>query len=98
MKRRVTSASALTLMMMLSGAALADHRNEEMADPTGVDSANEVSETATSDDGMLKDGAVVEEGGVDSANEVEVETPGDDAALDDEEVAPDSGVDAASQE
>ncbi|WP_157955195.1 hypothetical protein [Halomonas denitrificans] len=97
MKRITITASALTLVMMMSGAALAEQHEETMAEPTGVDSANQVSDGTAQDDGMLEDDTVVEEGGVDSANEVEVETP-DDASLDDDEVAPDSGVDAASQE
>ncbi|APE32363.1 hypothetical protein BOX17_16190 [Halomonas aestuarii] len=97
MTRNVILASALTLLLMMSGAALAEDHNEDMADPTGVDSANEVSEMASPDDALLRDGAVVEDGGVDSANEVDVESP-DDASLDEGEVAPDSGVDAASQE
>ncbi|QFU01824.1 hypothetical protein FIU83_09245 [Halomonas sp. THAF5a] len=97
MKRITLTASALTLAMMLSGAALAEHHEESMAEPTGVDSANQVSDGTAEGDGMLEDGSVVEEGGVDSANEVEAESP-DDASLDDGEVAPDSGVDSASQE
>lgn len=97
MKRIAFTASALTLAMMMSGAALAEHHEETMAEPTGVDSANQVTDGTAQQDGMLVDDAVVEDGGVDSANETDAETP-DDAELDDGEVAPDSGVDSASQE
>ncbi|WP_458526050.1 hypothetical protein [Onishia taeanensis] len=92
MKRIVTTASALTLTLMMSGAALAEHHEESMADPTGVDSANDVGEMTSHDDAKLEDGMIAEEGGVDSANETGQDS---DATLDDDELAEDSGVDSA---
>ncbi|WP_304526101.1 hypothetical protein [Halomonas sp. I5-271120] len=95
MKRIVTTASALTLMMMMSGAALAEHHEDKMADPTGVDSANEVSDMSSESDAKLEDGQIVKEGGNDSANDIEMKDS--DATLEDGEVAPDSGVDSANE-
>lgn len=93
MKRIATTASALTFMMMVSGAALAEHHEEAMADPTGVDSSNEVNEMSQ-DSAKLDEGAVAEESGVNSANEIEQDS---DANLEEGDVAEDSGVDSANE-
>ncbi|KGE78799.1 hypothetical protein [Halomonas salina] len=97
MKRIATAAVTLSALMMLSGAALASHHEEdELAPNQGVDSANEVEQgTMESHDGAMGDDPIVEEGGTDSAND-----PAEDAATHaegsvDDEVAPASGVDSA---
>ncbi|SDG33440.1 hypothetical protein SAMN05216571_11014 [Onishia taeanensis] len=96
MKRIMATASALTLTMMMSGAALAEHHEDEMATHNGVDSANEVSDMTSESDAKLEDGQIVKDGGNDSANHLDEQDS--DAMLKDGEVAPDSGVDSANED
>lgn len=94
MKRIVKTAATLSTLMLLSGMAYAE-QEAEVAPDHGVDSANQVEDSANQDQGtdaMLNDESIVEDGGVDSANENDQPSASDD--LGDGEVAPDHGVDS----
>ncbi len=97
MKRNATAAITLSGLMMLSGAALADHHAEdELAPQSGTGSANEVEDgTMDGQEGMVEGGAIVEEGGTDSANDPEADAAMSDGEVGGGEVSPDSGLDSA---
>ncbi|RTR07010.1 hypothetical protein [Halomonas nitroreducens] len=94
MKPIATAAVTLTTLLLLSGTALAADHEDEMAPESGVDTANETSESMmSSDEAAMGEKPLVEEGGTDSANDLEEEDQM--STVEGGEVAPESGVDSA---